>query len=112
MTRRLGTQRLANDLEVTSKNNIYLIPIGMRLSMKPYIFKNGLNMLKANYVPRNQLKAIKVAVMMFRIVSTLDFPHTYLTPTVALRGHSMKYLIYQDKCLQAVFLPRWHKNLE
>ena len=34
------------------------------------------------------------AVMMFRIVNNLvDVPHTYLTPTVALRGHSMKYLV-------------------
>ena len=34
------------------------------------------------------------AVMMFRIVNNfVDVPHTYLTPTVALRGHSMKYLV-------------------
>ena len=34
------------------------------------------------------------AVMMFRIVNNLvDVPHTYLTPTVALRGHLMKYLV-------------------
>ncbi|XP_072023338.1 uncharacterized protein [Amphiura filiformis] len=33
-------------------------------------------------------------VMMFRIVNHLvDVPHTYLIPTIALRGHSMRYLI-------------------
>ena len=43
------------------------------------------------------------AVMMFRIVNSLvDVSHTY----------PVSRTIYQEKCVQAVFLPRWHKNLE
>ena len=47
-----------------------------------------------NWTTLQERRAQAKAVMVYRISNNLvDVPHTFLTPTVALRGHSSRYLV-------------------